>query len=146
MTPELAQELARNIFRVIAEAQTLEVFVQGEHLLLQQPEFHDPERANLTFSELQKESGLAAYLEPSEQLADCGEMLIKIGSELAFAGLSDLSLISARYQYSPGICGQIAVIGPRRMAYSSIISNVKYLRQSLSDEKTSPEEENSGKK
>ncbi|MDO5738294.1 MAG: heat-inducible transcriptional repressor HrcA [Eubacteriales bacterium] len=124
-----AEQVVKAVMSGIQAAQNLEIYVEGEHLLLQQPEFQDPERANLTFSEFRNPGGLLTYLEPHEESL---LPLVKIGQELAFAGLSDLSLIAANYSKGNNLRGQIAVIGPRRMAYSSIISKIKYLQQSLS--------------
>ncbi|MDO5733950.1 MAG: heat-inducible transcriptional repressor HrcA [Eubacteriales bacterium] len=130
LNPELSEQIAEEIFRVIRAAEELDIYVQGKHLLLRQPEFKDSERAHLTFTELQKEALLAAYLCGDDE-ASTPSLMVRIGRELALENLQELSFISACYRQGPAVQGQIAVIGPRRMAYGSIISNLKYVRRAL---------------
>lgn len=127
----LLTELVREIFETIREAEEIELYMQGQHRLLRQPEFRDPERATSTFDELHKERGLKAYLCDPLNGAAHSALMVRIGRELALEGLQDLSFVSAVYQAGPEMRGQIAVIGPRRMAYSRIISKIEFVRRVL---------------
>ena len=59
--------------------------------------------------------------------------MLRIGQEIALQGLEDMSFISTVYRISDEISGQLAVIGPKRMRYGEIISQVQFINKTLTE-------------
>lgn len=131
LADSLVQDVAREVYAALKETEKIDLYMQGQHHLLRQPEFRDPERATVAINELHKEHGIKTYL--NDPLDETGEtaLMVRIGSELALKGLQDLSFVSAVYTTGEDMTGQLAVIGPRRMAYGRIISNIQFVRRVL---------------
>ena len=60
--------------------------------------------------------------------------MIRIGQEIALEGLEDCSFITTTYNIGDTLSGNIGVIGPKRMDYSKVISQVNFVRNKLNDE------------
>jgi heat-inducible transcriptional repressor len=99
--------------------------VLGTHLvLLEQPEFRDPERIR----------SLLLALEEKERLADVvGRMLeaggprVAFGAELGEPALAHLAVVAAPFGREQGGLGSVGVIGPSRMDYARVIPLVSYV-------------------
>jgi len=60
-----------------------------------------------------------------------GSMKVLIGAETNRPELSESSVIVSRYAVGGRDAGAIAIIGPTRMNYAKIISNIEYLSSSV---------------
>lgn len=60
--------------------------------------------------------------------------MVRIGQEIALEGLSDCSFVTTSYRIGDTVAGHMGVIGPRRMAYDKVISNISYIKMALDDE------------
>jgi heat-inducible transcriptional repressor len=60
--------------------------------------------------------------------------MIRIGQEIMLDGLKDCSFITTTYKMGDVIAGRIGVIGPRRMAYAKVVSNISFVRQSIDEQ------------
>ena len=141
----------------IKQAGHLDMYLQGQHQLLHQPEFYDIDKAKRFLSTLNKESIVAAYLDDwqSRELPDLKEgtkaisniraskdidnagkpaFMVRIGQEIALEGMEDCSFITTTYRIGGGLSGQIALIGPRRMPYCRSIAQISFVNQALTDE------------
>ena len=49
-------------------------------------------------------------------------------------GLTDCSFVTTTYKMGDVVAGRIGVIGPRRMAYGKVISNISFIKQILNEE------------
>lgn len=127
----VVKSVAREVYTALKETEKIDLYMQGQHHLLRQPEFRDPERATVAIDELHKEHGIKTYL--SDPMTRDGQtaLMVRIGRELALEGLQDLSFVTAVYTTGADMTGQLAVIGPRRMAYGRIISNIQFVRRVL---------------
>ncbi len=56
------------------------------------------------------------------------------GQEIMLDGLADCSFITTSYKVGDIVAGRIGVIGPRRMTYGKVISNISFVRQTLNDQ------------
>lgn len=60
--------------------------------------------------------------------------MIRIGQEIMLDGLKDCSFVTTTYKLGDVIAGRIGIIGPRRMAYGKVISNISFVRQSINEQ------------
>ncbi len=127
----VVHDVAREVYAALKETEKIDLYMQGQHHLLRQPEFRDPERATVAIDELHKEHGIKTYLNDPLCREGRTALMVRIGQELALEGLQDLSFVSAVYTTGSEMTGQLAVIGPRRMAYGKIISNIQFVRRVL---------------
>jgi len=73
------------------------------------------------------ESGVEPFLPTTQP----NHVTVRIGRELAFGDLRDLSLIATGYRFGRG-AGTLGVLGPTRMDYPAVISTVAEVASTLS--------------
>ena len=158
----LINQVAYETYTSIKQMDNLDVYIDGSHRLLGQPEFQDIDRAQRFFHAINKPQIVAGYMsnkqkeeahlqadKKQEESADSASLdnkseaettkqkrdayMLRIGQEIALQGLEDMSFISTVYRISDEISGQLAVIGPKRMRYGEIISQVKFINKTLSE-------------
>ncbi|MDD2534284.1 MAG: heat-inducible transcriptional repressor HrcA [Eubacteriales bacterium] len=118
----------------IKQADNLEVYMAGSNKLLAYPEFADVARAKIALDTLAKEGMVAGYLSETREEADDSTYMIRIGQEIALAGLENCSFVTTTYKFGDTVAGRIGVIGPRRMSYAKVISNINFVRMNLNDQ------------
>jgi heat-inducible transcriptional repressor len=107
------------------ESMRSEVCLNGEINLLYHPEFGQDEiRRIIGF--LSRPAELCRLLAQQDSA-----LQVFIGRETKRPELSDSSMVVSRYAVSGKRAGAIAVIGPTRMDYGKIISNMEYLSGSV---------------
>ena len=139
LTPAYMQSLAASLgdmaimmssaLRAVADAarESLrsEVCLNGEVNLLYYPELGQGEiRRIIEF--LSRPADLCRLLSQQESA-----LQVFIGREAKRPELSDSSVVVSRYSVAGKRAGAIAIIGPMRMDYSKIISNMEYLSGSI---------------
>lgn len=158
----LINQVVYETYTSIKQMDNLDVYIDGSHRLLGQPEFQDIDRAQRFFHAINKPQIVAGYMsdiqkeeadlraeKKQEESADSVSLdnkseaettkqkrdayMLRIGQEIALQGLEDMSFISTVYRISDEISGQLAVIGPKRMRYGEIISQVKFINKTLSE-------------
>lgn len=97
-------------------------------VLLDHPEFHDPERAREIFQALETHGRLIEVID--EILSD--QVSVALGADLGAAGLRDCAMIAAPYGPEDHPVGALGVIGPSRMDYGRIIPLVGYTSRLIS--------------
>lgn len=118
----------------IKQAENIDVYMQGSHHMLKQPEFSDVGRAHRFLDTMSQNGLVAGYLREleEEQGEGKGAYAVRIGQEIALEGMEDCSFISTSYRIGDSVSGKIAVIGPKRMLYSKIISDVSFMNRTVS--------------
>ena len=158
----LINQVVYETYTSIKQMDNLDVYIDGSHRLLGQPEFQDIDRAQRFFHAINKPQIVAGYMsniqkeeahlqadkkqEESAESASLDNMseaettkqkrdayMLRIGQEIALQGLEDMSFISTVYRISDEISGQLAVIGPKRMRYGEIISQVQFINKTLTE-------------
>mgnify|MGYP001204089167 CR=1 FL=1 len=157
----LVNQVLYEAYVAIKQTEKIEVFMDGKHHLLRHPEFRDVDRANRFYRAVHEEQMVAGYMmemkqELEEQVAescewdlDCMEgqeedkegalalprarpaYMVRIGQEIALEGMEDMSFITTTYRIGRKISGQIGVIGPKRMQYGNIISQISFVNRAL---------------
>lgn len=106
-----------------------ELYLNGLHFMLNQPEFAHSNRA-LPLMELVDHRNLLRIIAP-HGLAAYGVRVI-IGKENEAEAIQDYSIVISRYGLPEEAAGAIGIIGPTRMPYARAISSVSYLASLLS--------------
>ncbi len=60
--------------------------------------------------------------------------MVRIGQEIALEGFDDCSLVTTSYRIGDTVAGNMGIIGPRRMEYGRVISNISYIKTALNEE------------
>ena len=110
------------------------MYMQGKHRMLALPEFSDTKRAQGLFDTLSHDGLVAGYVDEVTKQDEKKEYMIRIGQEITLEGLDDCSFITTTYNVGGKVAGNIGVIGPKRMEYSKVISQINFVRMML-DEK-----------
>ena len=104
------------------------VFIDGYEYLMQYPEFSDVNKAQAVFRALNTK-----YLSKILNMPTDNEIKVLIGRETADSDIENCSLLTIRYTLFGSPMGSLGVIGPRRMAYSRVMSKLNYTAGKLSD-------------
>jgi heat-inducible transcriptional repressor len=116
------------IFQDEKEGMTL--YFGGKTEILSQPEFDDTENYK-NIIELTDEKGVVVHV-LNNLPADEKGISISIGSENADDKLKNYSIVSTSYT-AGDVKGKIALIGPKRMDYSKMISMLNYTSQIITE-------------
>jgi len=106
-----------------------EPYLDGLHLMLNQPEFADSQRLQ-SLMELIDQRSIVRIIAP-EGLANQGIQVV-IGRENKAVVIQDYSVVIGRYGLPNEATGTIGIIGPTRMPYARAISAISYLSSVLS--------------
>lgn len=126
----------------IKQAENIDVYMQGSHQLLKQPEFADIEKAHKVLDTISQNGLVAGYLaeiDPADQVDDQADQdkqkkpafAIRIGQEIGLAGMEDCSFVTTSYRIGDKVSGRIAVVGPKRMPYSQIVSEIAFVKKTI---------------
>lgn len=99
-------------------------YLDGLHLVLQQPEFADSPRVQ-GMVQLTEHKDLPRMILP-KSLAEHG-VEVRIGRENEAELIQECSVVASRYGVPDEAVGSIAVIGPTRMPYTQTIAAIDYL-------------------
>ncbi|MGI6326008.1 MAG: heat-inducible transcriptional repressor HrcA [Saccharofermentanales bacterium] len=151
----LLNQVMYEAYVAIKQADNLEVYMEGSHKLLSYPEFQDVHKAREYLDILNRDGIIAGYMtelkEPSILIEDDEDSdpddhaetsparprasyVVRIGQEIMLEGLTDCSFVTTTYKMGDVVAGRIGVIGPRRMAYGKVISNISFIKQILNEE------------
>ena len=136
---ELPQPLLKQVlyeaYSAIKQADELNIYLDGEHRMLQLPDFSTMGRARELLGTLSDSSMVAGYVNEiaGEEHSGDGSYMIRIGQEITLSGLEDCSFITATYNLTDSISGNIGVIGPKRMEYSKVISQIDFVTTTLNE-------------
>lgn len=105
------------------------LYVSHQSYLAQQPEFSDVGKVGQLLSLLEREPMMIRIM---DAIAPNGaEVRVAIGSENPVPDLQECSLVTATYRLGDRILGELAVIGPTRMHYSTAIAAVEIMAERL---------------
>lgn len=126
------QRLYDCLLRIMQAEDELEYersYLDGLHFALNQPEFHQAQRA-LTLTELVERHRLLGIITPDD--IDREGVRVIIGKENKAEAMQDCSVVISQYGLAEETAGVIGVVGPTRMPYARTISTVNYLSSVLS--------------
>jgi len=144
----------------IKQAENLELYMDGHNKLLSFPEFQDVRKAKTLFDTLARDGIVAGFLNESSDLSPVHELpseqkalaettdgrdvnariemprrpfMIRIGQEIALEGLQECSFVTTTYRLGDRIIGRIGVMGPKRMEYGRVVSNIGFIRSTINE-------------
>ncbi|NLW89779.1 MAG: heat-inducible transcription repressor HrcA [Clostridiaceae bacterium] len=129
----LLNQILFEAYTAIKQADNLEIYMDGTNRMLSLPEFSDISRARCLFDTLARDGIVSGYINEMTQDDDKGSYMIRIGQEISIEGLSDCSFVTTTYNVGEKIAGNIGVIGPRRMEYSKVVSQISFVRQVINN-------------
>ncbi|NLJ70066.1 MAG: heat-inducible transcription repressor HrcA [Clostridiaceae bacterium] len=143
----------------IKQAENIELYIQGTHRLFNHPEFQELSLAKSFLDTMHEEGIVAGYMSEWEsmnvdlELTETNDVeeieqlnktrqeqpymkenpsyMVRIGQEITLKGLEECSFITAAYKITNKITGRIGVIGPKRMEYGKIISQINFINYTL---------------
>ena len=156
----LLNQVLFEAYVAIKQADNLELYLDGSHKLLSYPEFQDIRKAKDYLNALSRDGIIAGYMSelkdpetqadpaaPGDTGADSSagrieaagqkgqpSFMVRIGQEIMLEGLNDCSFVTTTYKMGERIIGRIGVIGPRRMTYGRVISNISFVKQTLNEQ------------
>ena len=114
--------------RAVAADGEVDLVIETRLALLDQPEFHDPQRIRDLFGALETKARL---LEVLDQMLDTSGVCVAFGDEVDEPGLRRCAVVASHYGGSDSPLGMLGVIGPVRMDYGHVIPVVDYLSQAI---------------
>jgi len=129
----LEQQLVDTVVKTMQaedEQEYHEPYLDGLHLMLSQPEFTMSRQVQGLLELIEHRVLLKAIVPP--QPTSEGTRVI-IGRENKAEMFRDYSVVIGRYGLRGGAVGNLAVVGPTRMAYAHAIAAVNYLTSVLSE-------------
>ncbi len=134
----LLKQVLYEAYAAIKQADELNIYLEGEHRMLSLPDFNSLGRARDLLGTLSDSGMVAGYVNEMENAAreqgSDDSFMIRIGQEITLEGLDDCSFITATYNLTDSVSGNIGVIGPKRMLYSKVISQIDFVKKKLNDE------------
>jgi heat-inducible transcriptional repressor len=106
-----------------------ELFLEGTTNILDLPEFSTVEKMKALFKAFEEKYIMMKLL---DTCFNSEGVQVFIGSENAFLGINDCSLVITNYKRGSQVLGALGIIGPTRMEYSKVIPLVDYTAKLLS--------------
>jgi len=107
---------------ILAQEATREVFIEGKTNILDEPEFSNIGQLKALLIAFEEKSKLLKILDKTLQAEG---MQVFIGSELELDEMETCALVAYPIRAGREVTGSIAVIGPKRMHYPSVVSLVE---------------------
>lgn len=125
-------ELYEFALRISAEAlrrmKVSKLYIEGSSFILENPEFRDINKTVPVFQALEKRK---EFIELLNQSAGTAGVRVYVGRENPWAEIWDCSLVTAVYKAGGKPAGILAVLGPRRLRYASVISQVGFMAREM---------------
>lgn len=112
------------IVETIQEEDDTEIYTSGTTNLLKYPELGDREKTGQLLYALEEKQGLEQLISTKEDTGETG-IQVYIGSESPVQSMQDCSVVTATYELEEGVQGTIGIIGPKRMDYKKVVSNLE---------------------
>lgn len=106
-----------------------EIFILGRSKMCSFPEFKDQEQLEVLFRVLDDKRVLFNTL---VNIMNEDGIQVRIGNENEYDGLDQCSVIAGTYGSADYLLGSLGIIGPKRIDYPKIISEIEYSTQKLS--------------
>ncbi|MCQ2466463.1 MAG: heat-inducible transcriptional repressor HrcA [Clostridia bacterium] len=133
----LLNQVLYEAYTAIKQVDKLDVYLEGKHKILSLPEFSDIGKARDLLDTLADDGMVAGYVKELGATSSSDERdsyMIRIGQEITLEGLEDCTFITTTYKVNDVVSGNIGIIGPKRMEYSKVISQINFVRKTLNDE------------
>ena len=130
LSDEILLLIIGKVVECIRQIHSAEVFFNGATNILNYPEFRDIQKAQEILNILDSRETLIELLNGRDE----EQMNILIGKEVEIEGIDNCSVITTSYSFGDIAIGSIGIIGPKRMAYSRVISSISYIKRKINEE------------
>lgn len=108
-----------------------QVYTSGAKNIFRYPELADSASASELISAFEDKGELAEMLQETAADENGGEIQVYIGRESPLQNMDEVSVVTANYDLGNGMTGRIGIVGPRRMDYKNVVSNLKTMKRQL---------------
>ncbi len=128
---EIVEQVLRSVADTLKEDDDLEVYTSGATNFFKYPELSDSEKAKDLINAFEEKQPLAEFIEEAEASSDETGIQVYIGNDSSIKTMKDCSVVTATYELGEGVKGTIGIIGPKRMDYENVLTNLKNLKTQL---------------
>lgn len=119
--------ISRFVIELLSETAQSGHVISGGARLLEHPEYRDAEKAQRLLSFIEDEAALTGLPTPEAEMTT----KVTIGAENLAEELRDSSVVVTRYALGDETELLLGVVGPTRMDYSRVMTNLQYLAQGI---------------
>ncbi len=123
-----AEALLARVLSLEAETHDAELVLGTRVVLLDQPEFQDPERLRALLRTVEEKEKLVALV---DQLVAGQGVRVAFGADVSDSSLDHCALVAAPYGRPEAPLGALGVIGPNRMDFARVVPLVGYVSRVL---------------
>ena len=110
----------------------LEIYTSGTNNIFKYPELADHEKASELINTFEEKNSLSKFALENIENESTG-IQVYIGEENQLQAMKDCSVVTATYEIGEGMKGTIGIIGPKRMDYEKVVSNLKTVMNQLEE-------------
>ena len=126
---DIIGEVIDTVAATISTEEEVEVYTSGATNILKYPELSDSAMSHQLLEAFEEKSELASIF--SEDGEKETGIQVYIGSETPSEKMKDCSVVTATYELGDGVKGTIGIVGPKRMDYDNVVSNLRSLKGQL---------------
>lgn len=126
---DIIGEVIDTVAATISSEEEVEVYTSGATNILKYPELSDSGMSHQLLEAFEEKSELASLF--SEGGENETGIQVYIGSEAPSEKMKDCSVVTATYELGDGVKGTIGIVGPKRMDYDNVVSNLRNLKGQL---------------
>jgi heat-inducible transcriptional repressor len=129
---DIIESVLNTIADTISE-DDLEIYTSGATNIFKYPELSDSQMASRFLTTFEDKEDMADLInDVQEDAAKTGTGLqVYIGDEAPIKTMKDCSLVTATYDLGDGVKGTIGIIGPKRMDYEKVMTNLNNLKSQI---------------
>lgn len=129
----LVSDVLDAVAGAIKDEDDLEIYTSGATNIFKYPELSDSNKAMELISAFEEKQQLTELFSNTLNGDENKGIQIYIGEESPVSNMRDCSLVTATYELGEGMKGTIGIVGPKRMDYDNVISNIKTLMTQMED-------------
>ena len=118
---------------VFSDDDSLKIYTSGATNILKYPELNDNDNMQKLLYTIEEKKELSALLTDKMDDGNDDGIQVYIGNDTNVESLKDCSVVTATYEIEEGVYGKIGIVGPKRMDYAKVVSNLKNLMKQLDD-------------
>lgn len=139
------------VIDAVAEAikpdEDMEIYTSGTNNIFRYPELADHKRASELITAFEEKQELTQIVQETLSDENIGTGIqVYIGDETPVSTMRDCSVVTATYEIGDGMKGTIGIIGPKRMDYEKVVSNLKTVMNQLENIYGQPEKGKTSRK
>ncbi len=130
---DIIAQVLNTVAETIEQDEDLEIYTSGTTNIFKYPELADTQKASELLTAFEDKDALQELIADVQSETDekGTGIQVYIGNESPIATMKDCSVVTASYELGDGVRGTIGIIGPKRMDYKKVMTNLKHLKKEL---------------